>query len=167
MILRESHSPNNALVEAAMHGDIEAAREALRRGADPNATLKGSSALFWAAQEGHTPIVALLLDSGANVNLADSGGFTPLKQAIGESHLDTAELLLLLGADVGYRCHSDGGCTVLHTAAGYGLIDCIHLLLRHGADPRALNDENQTPRDSAIECEEMEAAALLDSHQRL
>jgi ankyrin repeat protein len=76
-----------------MHGDHEAAQDALRRGADADATYDSRPALFWAAQEGHTSIVDLLLDAGANVNLADPEGFTPLKQAIGESHLDTAEHL--------------------------------------------------------------------------
>lgn len=149
--------PNTALIEAAMHGDHEAAQDALRRGADADATYDSRPALFWAAQEGHTSIVDLLLDAGANVNLADPEGFTPLKQAIGESHLDTAEHLLLRGADVSHRCHSDGGCTALHTAAAYGLLDCIRLLLSHGADRKVRNDDNQTPYDTAIECEELAA----------
>jgi uncharacterized protein len=149
------------LIEAAMHGDRDMAQDALRRGADANANYRGWPALFWAAQEGHTPIVSLLLDAGANVHFADTGGFTPLKQAIGESHLDTAALLLLRGADIGYRCHSDSGTTVLHTAAAYGLLDCIRLLLRHGADRNAVDDDNKTPYDAAIEYGQLEAAALL------
>lgn len=153
--------PDTALIEAVMNGDLETAEEALRRGADSNVTYRDWPVLFWAAQEGHTSIVRLLIDAGANVNRADPDGFTPLKQAIGEGHLDTAELLLLRGADFGYRCHSDGGSTVLHTAAAYGLLDCIRLLLLHGADRNALNDDNQTPYDTAIECDQPEAAALL------
>lgn len=153
--------PNIALIKAAKHGDQQAARDALRRGADANAVIDNWTPLFWAAQEGHTEVVDLLLDAGANVNFSDPGGFTPLKQAIGESHLDTAEHLLLRGADVGHRCNSDGGCTVLHTAAAYGRLDCIRLLLLHGADRQARNDDGQTPHDTAMDCEELEAAALL------
>jgi len=89
--------PNIALNEAAKHGDLKAAEDALRRGADPNAVIENWTPLFWAAQEGHTEIVDLLLDAGADVNFSDPDGFTPLKQAIGESHLDTAERLLLSG----------------------------------------------------------------------
>src|SRR4051794_1236106 len=114
-------SPDDALMEAAMHGDYHSAADALRRGADANDVFNGVSPLFWAAQEGYTDIVDLLLDASANVNFADLGGFTPLKQAVGESHLDTVEHLLLRGADIDHHCATDGGCTVLHTAAAYGL----------------------------------------------
>jgi uncharacterized protein len=94
--------PNTALIEAAIHGDRDAAEVALRRGADANASYRDWAALFWAAQEGHTPIVDLLLDAGAKVNLADPEGFTPLKQAISGSHFETATHLLLRGADVSH-----------------------------------------------------------------
>ena len=152
---------NIALFEAAKHGDREAAEDALRRGADTNAVIENWTPLFWAAQEGHTEIVDLLLDAGANVNFSDPGGFTPLKQAVGEARIATVEHLLLRGADVSRRCKSDGGCTVLHTAAAYGHLDCIRLLLLYGADPKARNDDNQTPYDTAIDCDESEAAAVL------
>jgi ankyrin repeat protein len=155
--------PNEELTDAAKQGDSVAARDALRRGADANAVIDQWTALLWAAQEGHTEIVDLLLDAGANVNFADSGGFTPLKQAVGESRLETMEHLLLRGADVNHRGTSDGGCTALHTATAYGLIECIRLLLLYGAGVRALNDRGQTPYDVAIECEEAGAAGLLQS----
>src|SRR3954469_18965541 len=100
--------PNLALIEAAKHGDCEAAEDALRRGADANAVTARWTPLFWAAQEGRTEIAALLLSAGAHVNFTDPGG----SQAVGESHLDTVELLLLRGADISHRCVSDGGCTV-------------------------------------------------------
>ncbi|MDR3405762.1 MAG: ankyrin repeat domain-containing protein [Chthoniobacter sp.] len=157
--------PNDALIDAAKHGDCVAARDAPRRGADANAVIDQWTALLWAAQEGHTEIVDLLLDAGANVNFADSGGFTPLKQAVGESRIETMEHLLLRGADVSHRGATDGGCTALHTAAAYGRIECIRLLLLYGADVRALNDSGQTPYDVAIECEEADAAALLQSNK--
>jgi ankyrin repeat protein len=157
--------PNDALTGAAKNGDRAVAEDALRRGADPNAEIDGWTPLFWAAQEGHTEIVDLLLDAGANVNFADSGGFTPLNQAVGESHLDTVEHLLLRGADIAHRCASAGGCTVLHIAAAYGRLECIRLLLRYGADPQARRDDGQTPYDTAIDCDESEAAALLRRNQ--
>ena len=161
LISTKPMDPNTALIEAAKNGDCAAAQEALRRNADANAMIDGWTPLFWAAQEGHTEIVDLLLAAGANVNVSDPGGFTPLKQAVSESHLDVLERLLLRGADVNWRCASDGGCTSLHTAAAYGLTECIRILLLYGAARDALNDRAQTPYDTAIECGESEAAALL------
>ncbi len=154
-------TPDLELIDAAKHGDLDGALDAFQRGAAVDFVTDGWTPLFWAAQEGHTEIAGFLLDAGADVNFADSGGFTPLKQAVGEAHLDTVELLLLRCADVHHRCLSDGGCTVLHTAAAYGLLDCIRLLLLYGADPKMINDNGQTPHDTAIECGELEAASLL------
>lgn len=153
--------PNLALIEAAKHGDRESALNALRLGAGANTVTGRWTPLFWAAQEGHTEIVDLLLDAGADVNFTDCEGFTPLKQAVGGAHLDTVEHLLLRGADIHHRCISDGGSTVLHTAAAYGRVDCIRLLLLYGADTKTTNDDGQTPYDTAIECAEPDAAALL------
>jgi ankyrin repeat protein len=153
---------NLSLLEASMHGDYDVASEALRHGADPNAVLDGHTPLCWASQEGHTDVVRLLLDAGAEVNFSDPLGFTPLFKSIGDPHLDTAELLLLRGADVDHRCRSSEGCTVLHIAAAFGRLECISLLLLYGAKRSALNDRDQTPYHTAIECHEFEAAALLE-----
>jgi hypothetical protein len=62
-----------ALIEAAMHGNLEAAEDALRGGADANATLESCSALFWAAQEGHTPIITESVGA-VSIQTCASGG---------------------------------------------------------------------------------------------
>lgn len=158
---RESMPLNQQLTDAAKVGDYAAAEDALKRGADANGVIEGWTSLCWAAQEGHTDIVNLLLDADADVNFADAGGLTPLKQAISWSHVGIAEHLILRGADIHHRCASDGGTSVLHTAAAYGLVEAIQLLLLYGADPSARDDEGQTPGDLATTCGEDEAAALL------
>jgi ankyrin repeat protein len=160
--------PNHELIEASKYGDLETAANALSRGAEANAVIEGRTPLWWAAQEGHIEIVDLLLKTGANVNFSDPEGFTTLRQAmwidpddVEDTHLATFEHLLLHGADVNLRCATDGGCTVLHVAAAFGRLEFIRLLLHYGANPATLNDDGQTPYDTAIECGEMEAAHLL------
>ena len=153
--------PDQALLQAAMNGHLDAAREALGEGADPNKMEEGCSPLFWAAQEGYTEMVGLLLDAGADIDLPDPGGFSPLKQAVGNNHPETVECLLLRGANVEGVCPTDGNSTVLHTAAAYGRMECIRLLLLYGADRRTQNHRGQTPYDIAIECGETAAAELL------
>ena len=51
-----------------------------RHGADVNAAEPrgGQTALMWAAAEGHSDVVAGLIEMGANVNAASRTGFTPL-----------------------------------------------------------------------------------------
>ena len=46
----------------------------------------------------HTEVVRLLVDAGADVNLADSAGGTPLVHARGRGHADMAAILESAGA---------------------------------------------------------------------
>lgn len=58
------------------------------------------SALLYAAREGHVQIVKQLLDAGADIELADADGVTPLLIAIMNQRLDVAMLLVERGANV-------------------------------------------------------------------
>ena len=58
------------------------------------------TALMYAARDGAKDAANALCKAGANVNLADPDGATPLELAIMNSHYDTAALLVERGADV-------------------------------------------------------------------
>jgi len=62
----------------------------------------GFSALLFAAREGAMESVRLLLDAGADINLADPDGTTPLLISIINYHFDIAGLLLDRGAIFNY-----------------------------------------------------------------
>ena len=57
-----------------------------------------STALMAASSEGHTEIVKLLIESGADVCFRDEEGFTALKWASSEGHIDIVKLLREAGA---------------------------------------------------------------------
>ncbi|KIJ59929.1 hypothetical protein HYDPIDRAFT_63775, partial [Hydnomerulius pinastri MD-312] len=59
----------------------------------------GKSALLIAAAGGHRPIVDLLLDRGAAVNVADNSGRSALLLATDSGHFPVVETLLEHGAD--------------------------------------------------------------------
>jgi ankyrin repeat protein/mono/diheme cytochrome c family protein len=93
-----------------------------------------SARLMEATFRGDTATVRALLDEGADVNVKNEAGASPLMRAV--YHVDTAALLLDRGANVNAK--SDDGRTPLLIAAG--LPDgaaIVKLLLDHGADPSA------------------------------
>jgi len=74
---------------------LEAARLALDLGADVNAAnAAGDTALHGAASKGYNPIVQLLFDQGARLDVKNKRGRTPLETA----KKSTADLLRKLGA---------------------------------------------------------------------
>ncbi|MFQ5528602.1 MAG: ankyrin repeat domain-containing protein [Thermoanaerobaculia bacterium] len=92
------------LWKAAMSGGLELARQALDAGADVNAldtrtSQSGRRALNWAALNNRPAMIGLLVESGADVNLANKTGFTPLHHAAEAGSAEAARVLLELGAD--------------------------------------------------------------------
>ncbi len=141
---------NDQLIEASQRGDLALAQFAIERGADADAKSRGCTALWWACQYGQIEIARLLISRGADINARDErDGFSPLAQAVGESHLDLVRFLIASGADPNQESnHAEGG-TPLHTACAYGLAACAELLLSLGADAGLKDREGRTPQDFA------------------
>ena len=51
------------------------------------------SVFFQAASHGHTDCVRMLLEHGADTQLTDSFGITPIQQAVNKGHDDIVALL--------------------------------------------------------------------------
>jgi uncharacterized protein len=132
------------------------------RGADLMLTV-GATALLRAAKAGDAAAVRLLLDHGANPNLPNIQGITPLMAAagLGSNEIDTRgrfktqpeqiasiDLLVKAGADV--NAHDNNGQTALHGAALFGYDDVIKDLVAHNADVNAKDKKGMTPLDSAL-----------------
>ncbi len=128
------------LLYAVQVGDYEQAKEALEKGLDPNFE-KDYSLVDWAAQEGHTDIIKLLVRFGANVE----GGAeenTPLNNAAGSGNLQVVEALLNCGADI--ENHRANSGTALSNAAVWGHCEIIDLLIARGANVNAFDSEGVT-----------------------
>lgn len=78
-----------------------------------------------------------MLDGGANVNVRDQSGMTPLAWAANKGGMRLVELLLDRGADV--NCRNSDGWTPLHWAARSGNVDIAKVLLQAGADKNLKN----------------------------
>ena len=82
------------LQDAAASGDLEKVRALIK--ASPgsvNARAAGTTALHEATRGGHLEVVKLLMASGANVNVTDISGLTPLKLALGRRQVELADYL--------------------------------------------------------------------------
>lgn len=130
-------------------------------GVDLNAQVSSNSRqtpLHLAVQYGALPAVGMLASYGANVNLADMIGMTPLHMAAGVLNTDITTCLIELGADVNRPMESSGN-TVLHLAVQAeasnftdtqsNSLSCITVLLEGGAKPDAVNHEGRTPLHEA------------------
>lgn len=163
---------------------MEIAKMLLERGADPDIQLKllppyralgndrgldtmltfGTTALIRAAKAGDVPLVKLLLDYGADVEIATNRGFTPIHAAAGlgsndidsrgidktqAQAIETLRLLLAHKADINRK---DGatGRTALHGAAIWGWNEVIQFLADNGADLFAKDNGGMLPLDSAL-----------------
>jgi len=87
--------------------------------------------------------VQRLLEKGADVAAASNEGWTPLKSASSNGHVDVVRLLLEKGADV--TAASNEGWSILHSASSNGHVDIVKLLLEHDADIAAKDTIGWTP----------------------
>jgi ankyrin repeat protein len=147
-----------AFVDRAAKSDARAVELFLRAGMDPNATgRERQTALTWAARNGQTSMVRLLLDRGARVDpaLPAAAGWGraeilemlmsrhPSPAALNEALFaaatsdDTSILQTLLRHGVDVNARDAYGDTPLMDAARRANVAAVRVLLTSGADPDA------------------------------
>ncbi len=105
--------------------------------------------IFTAVQINHIEAVRILLAAGADPNVSDDEGYSPLIVCAEQGYLNLARLLLHCGA--AKSIDAWGGPSSL-TALGYAArelhVEMVRLLLAHGADPQECDLDHLT----ALEC---------------
>lgn len=131
---------------------------------------KGQSPLSISSSKCFLEGMKLLIERGANINLQDSYGRTPL-QLVCEStnsanHHESIDYLLQRGAN---PCIQDlQGRTALHIAAAARCVHCINKLMEHKADPNVSDSSGDIPLHIAtkmmhLECMEALSPSCEDS----
>lgn len=159
----EAYQVATPLFRAIERGAVDTVKELLATGADPHECHgeDEDSALLIASMEGKEAIVRLLLEAGADANLGDAHGYTPLMGAVCADSLPVVQLLLAAGADVRRR-GARSGATALHDAAAGGHLEVARALLAAGADPHAPETkEGLTVLMSAIQSLSPETVQLM------
>ena len=128
-----------AVMAAAMNGQLEALRLLLAAPGGEAAAIKadedGDTALGMAASSGCTAEARLLLQHGADPNLADNDGDSPLivaAMASGDAGRGVAALLLDAEAEIDHQ--NKNGEVALHFACQNSNVEVAKLLLERGAD---------------------------------
>ena len=112
-----------------------------------------AAALSDADRQGEVPLhkffrtaslLRALLDAGANVDVQDSNGRTPLFMA-SEGHIDSVRVLLEAGANANLQ--DKKGVTPLHVAALLGEPEVVRMLLDAGARKDLRNSHGKLPRE--------------------
>ncbi|CAN7991345.1 unnamed protein product, partial [Ixodes hexagonus] len=94
--------------------------------------IEGISGLHIAAANGHISLAELLLVEGADIDLANNCGWTPLMHAAQHGQLSMVSLLIRHNANI--NATNILGAGALTLAAGGGHHSTVHLLLEAGAD---------------------------------
>ena len=141
-----------------------------------------------AVDSGHIESIEMLLNEGVDVNSEDDQGWSVLDQALASNNKECIDLIkskggksnanksifiasgigdleavkihLESGVDVNLK--DDSGWTALHYASDRKNV--ASLLIKKGAKLNAMNADDDTPLDKAIEWEDSETADLIRKH---
>jgi len=133
-------------------GPIDSVVLLLRHGARATGwgTYEDEDPLWDAVRMNHIEAVRLLLAVGAEPNLKDDEGYSPLRICVQQGYLEMARLLLLCGATKTIHEAGGGGSgmNALGMAAYWLDVDMVRLLLAHGADPHVEDNDGMTVFDN-------------------
>lgn len=151
------------LLEAAKKGQPDQVRSLLTQGVSAMVyDEKGRSALYFAAQNNHTSIIAPMLQSGADQLLRQKEfdwGDTPLHKAASLGHANVARQLLAYSPNIEDR--QKEGKTALILAVEWGQYGVVQVLLDHGARTSTRRDTRGNALHAAARCGESKVLQLL------
>ena len=144
---------------------------------------------MWAVEKGNVPEVSRLLEKGANPDLANRDGYTPLMIAAKDKNLNMAQVLIAAGAQLDIRNRygetaimlasyhgltelvrlfyikdaeiNHSGWNPLTYAAYGGHLDTLRLLLSGGANINSITDNGSTALMMAVRGNHVDAVSLL------
>ncbi|KAK6507850.1 hypothetical protein TWF481_006272 [Arthrobotrys musiformis] len=154
------------LTLAAGKGYYEIVRLLVEHGADIHSTsLKNRRPLFHQAVfSGKAEMVEYLIDKGANVDVRDIDGWSPIMVAAQMGYCNIIKTLLDKGANIDSEAQS--GATALFLAAQQGHTAAVELLLDRNARSFATKQSGRLPIHQAAQNAHFEALKFLAEHDK-
>jgi len=173
----------------SIHRDYQ--RHVTAEGRPKNLDSGGFTPLLYAARENCIACVDVLLANGADINLPDPDGVSPLRLSVLNANWDLAKRLIEAGADVnqwdiygeaplftatGLYTRINGGRASIDPLNETSGLDIVHLLLERGANPNmqlffrpanvsgSTNTKGATPLIRAATNGDVELVQLLLEH---
>jgi len=125
-------------------------------------TLQAASALAELIKAGNRDGAMEMIRAGADVNMPQDDGTTPLHWAVYQ--VDQELVASLLRNEANPNISNNFGATPLSEAVRVANADLVAMLLNAGANPDQANDDNQTPLMLAAWTGVVDVAALLIQH---
>ena len=157
-----------ALMQAVKANKLDTVAQLLASGANVNqADGSGDWPVIMAAYLGHTAVLELLLQAGADLGVLDSGmKATALHAAAYAGRTEAARVLVAHGIAINTQGPYNG-YTALHDAVWQNNLGAAQVILAGGADATIRSNKGQTPLELAKANNSKELIALLSDANHL
>ncbi|KAJ5115954.1 hypothetical protein N7456_000302 [Penicillium angulare] len=155
----EGHS---ALTFAVEYESAEATELLLKNGANPDGDDKapGDRPMLLAAHNGNVPVLEVLIQYGANIEITGNMGLTALRYACNRNQVDAVRSLLNHGAEID-AVYVPGHSTPLCCAVDDGKLEITKALLEYRPNLNAQDSAGHTPIMLAVKEKSVEILRLL------
>ncbi|MBW5389544.1 ankyrin repeat domain-containing protein, partial [Brachyspira hampsonii] len=155
--LLSSEASNNIdgydeLMNAVSKGDMKALEKLIKDDTDLNKQYDKITPLGLAAARNDKEMVKFLAEKGADINLEDGYGYTPLIIAMKYRNIGLVKDIIDLKPDLNAICSATGDTplTYLVREVWFGT-DACYYMIKNGADVNKKNDNGDTPLIVAVE----------------
>ena len=130
----------------------------------------GSTVFLIALARGSEPFAKLMLEHGADINVRDAAGNTPIHLAVQQGKIDLMKEFAARGADVNAKTQGGGGrgggrggggLTPFLQAAQTGNVAMLKALLELGADPKAKGPDGSGGVMAATSSKKLDAVKMM------
>lgn len=166
LLKSEEHKPAQSKVENLLHmiatdGEVLLLKELLEDTDINTVNSSHETLLHVAAENGHLPIVELLIRKGARLDLQDNKGHTALHGAASRGHTEIVRALIQAGAPI-YTLDLQGK-TPVHLAAENGHLNSVEVLVKEEAKQSESHIQDMFLHMAAVEDNWRLAETLLQS----